>query len=117
MCPNEPQTNPYDIKIKLTRNFGPLSITFSLRRLFSAKMAIFCLFGRIGYREPERFQSKKKKKKKKKKHRWFLFSSSEHIFTTIKTKFKVVIFFALFLTGAYGVYGIFRSPVQGVPVN
>ena len=44
-------------KIKLTHNFGPLSITFNLRCLFSAKMAIFCVFDRIGYREPKQFQS------------------------------------------------------------
>ena len=40
---------PMTLKIKLTHNFGPLSITFSLRCLSSAKMAIFCVFGPIGY--------------------------------------------------------------------
>ena len=49
---------PITFEIKLTHNFGPLSITFSLRRLFSAKMAIFCVFGRIEYQEPKQFQSK-----------------------------------------------------------
>ena len=49
---------PMTVKIKLTHNFGPLSIIFSLRRLFPAKIAIFCVFGRIGYREPKQFQSK-----------------------------------------------------------
>ena len=49
---------PMTFKIKLTHNFGPLIITFSLRRLFSAKMATFCVFGRIEYREPKQFQSK-----------------------------------------------------------
>ena len=49
---------PMTFKIKLTHNFGPHSITFSLRRLFSAKMAIFCVFGCIEYREPKQFQSK-----------------------------------------------------------
>ena len=52
---------PMTFEIKLTHNIGPLNITFSLRRLFSAKMAIFCVFGdfcRMGYREPKQFQSK-----------------------------------------------------------
>ena len=49
---------PMTFKIKLTHNFGPLSITFSLRHLFSAKMALFCVFGRTEYQEPEQFQSK-----------------------------------------------------------
>ena len=40
MGSSEPQTNPYDFKIKLTHNFGPLIITLSLRRLFSAKIAM-----------------------------------------------------------------------------
>ena len=56
--PNEPQTNPMTFKIKLTHNFELLSITFSLRHLFSAKIAIFCVFGSIGCREPKQFQSK-----------------------------------------------------------
>ena len=43
---------PMTYKIKFTHNFGPLNITFSLRRLFSAKMGTFCVFGRIEYREP-----------------------------------------------------------------
>ena len=49
---------PMTFKIKLTDNFGPHTITFSLRRLFSAEMTIFCVFGRIEYREPKQFQSK-----------------------------------------------------------
>ena len=40
-----------------------------------------------------------------------LFSSLEHIFTTIKTKFKISIF--AFLQVPMGVRGIFRPPVQG----
>ena len=32
---------PMTFKIKLTHNFGPLSVTFSLKCLFPAKMAIF----------------------------------------------------------------------------
>ena len=46
---------PMTFTIKFTRNFGPLNITFSLRCLFSAKMAIFCVFDHIGYREPKEF--------------------------------------------------------------
>ena len=42
----------------MTHNFGLLSITFSLKCLFSAKMAICCIIGRIGYRESKRYQSK-----------------------------------------------------------
>ena len=49
---------PLTFKIKLTHNFGPLGIIFSLRLIFLAKMGIFCIFGRIGYREPKQFQSK-----------------------------------------------------------
>ena len=49
---------PMTFQIKLTHTFGPLSITFSLRRLFSAEIAIFCVFGRIEYQEPKQFQSK-----------------------------------------------------------
>ena len=40
-----------------------------------------------------------------------LFSSLEHTFTTIKTKFKILIF--CIFTGPHGVCGIFRPPVQG----
>ena len=40
-----------------------------------------------------------------------LFSSLEHIFTTIITKFKILIF--CISTGPHGVCGIFRPPVQG----
>ena len=40
-----------------------------------------------------------------------LFSSLKHIFTTIKTKFKIFIF--SISAGPYGVCGIFRPPVQG----
>ena len=47
MCPTNLKQTPMIFKIKLTHNFGPLSITFSLRYLFSAKMTIFCVFGRI----------------------------------------------------------------------
>ena len=54
---------PLTFKIKLTHNFGPLSITFSLKCLFSAKMAILCVFGCIEHWEPKQFQSKW--------HRWF----------------------------------------------
>ena len=57
MCSNEPQTNPMTFKIKMIHNFGPLSITFIIRRLFPAKIDIFCVFGRIGYREPKQLQS------------------------------------------------------------
>ena len=44
-----------------------------------------------------------------------LFSSLEHIFTTIKTKFKIFIFFFFFffLHFPMGVCGIFRPAVQG----
>ena len=49
---NLKQQIPMTFRIKLTHNFGPLSTTFSLRCLFSAKIAIFCVFGSIGYREP-----------------------------------------------------------------
>ena len=45
MGSKEAQKTPMTFKIKLNHNFGPLSITFSFRRLFSAKMAIFCVYG------------------------------------------------------------------------
>ena len=57
-CAMNLKRTPMTFKIKLTHNFGPFSITFSLRRLFSAKMTIFCVFCRIGYQEPKYFQSK-----------------------------------------------------------
>ena len=41
-----------------------------------------------------------------------LFSSLEHIFTTIKTNFKIYIFFCISI-GLHGVCGIFRPHVQG----
>ena len=56
--PVDLKRTPMTFKIKLTHNFGPLSIIFSLKCLFPAKIAIFKGFGRIGYREPKQFQSK-----------------------------------------------------------
>ena len=97
-------------KVKLTHNFGPLSITFSLRCLFSAKMAIFCVFGRIGYREPKQFQSKWP--------RWFFLVHWNTFLPQSKQNSKLP-FFA-FLQVLMGVRGIFRPPVRGgggVPVN
>ena len=90
-------------KVKLTHNFGPLSIIFSLRCLFSAKMAIFCVFGRIGYREPKQFQSKWP--------RWFFLVHWNTFLTTIKTKFKISIF--CIFTGPYGGTWNLQTPVQG----
>ena len=85
-------------KIKLAHNFGPLSITFSLRHLFSTKMAIFCVFGRTGYQEPKQFQSKRP--------RWNTFLPQS------KQNSKFSFFFSI-VQVPMGVYGIFRSPVQG----
>ena len=90
-------------KIKLTHNFGPLSITFSLRCSFSAKMAIFFVFGRIGYRELKQFQSRWP--------RWFFLVHWNTFLPQSKQNSKFQ-FFA-FLQVPKGVRGIFRPPVQG----
>ena len=64
--------------IKLTQNFGPLSISFNLRRLFSAKNGhILCIW-------PKNFESKWP--------RWFFLVHWNKVFTTIKAKFKIFIF-------------------------
>ena len=94
---------PMTFKIKLTDNFGPLSITFSHRCLFSAKMTIFCVFDRIEYREPKQFQSKWP--------RWFFLVHWNTSLPQSKQNSKFS-FFA-FLQVPIGVCGIFRPPVQG----
>ena len=94
-------------QIKLTHNFGPLSITFSPKCLFSAKMAIFCVFDRIGYRKPKQFQSNW--------IRWFFLVNWYTFLPQSKQNSKFE-FFA-FLQIPMGVRGIFRPPIQGVPVN
>ena len=94
---------PMTFKIKLTHNFGPLSITFSLRGLFSAKMTIFCAFGHIEYRQPEQFQSKWP--------RWF-FLVHWNTFLPQSEQNSQFSFCAI-LQVPMGVCGIFRPPVQG----
>ena len=94
---------PVTFKIKLTHNFGPLSITFSLKCLFPAKMAILKVFGRIGYREPKQFQSKLP--------RWF-FLVHWNTFLPQSKQNSILSCFA-FLQVPMGVCGIFRPPVQG----
>ena len=92
---------PMTFQIKLTHNFGSFSITLNLIRLFSAKLTMFCVFGRIG---TENLKSSKQND---------LGGSFQlkHTFTTIKTRFKFP-FFA-FLQLPMGVCGIFRPPVGG----
>ena len=94
---------PMTFKIKSTHNFGPLSITFSLRRLFSAKMAILCVFGHREYREPKQFQSKWP--------RYFILVHWNTFLPQSKQNSKFL-FFA-FLRVPMGVCGIFRPPIQG----
>ena len=94
---------PMTFKIKLTHNFGPLSITFSLKCLFPAKMAIFYVFGCIGYREPKQFQSKWP--------RWFFLVHWNTFLPQSKQSSKF--YFFAFLQVPMGVCGIFRAPVQG----
>ena len=93
---------PMTFKIKLTHNFGPLSITFSLKCLFSTEMAI-CVFGHIEYREPKQFQSKWP--------RWF-FLVHWNTFLPQSKQNSEFSYFA-FLQVPMGVCGIFRPPVQG----
>ena len=125
---------PMTFEIKLTHNFGSLSITFSLIRLFSAKMAIFCVFGPIEYREPTQFRSKwplpikfcsvflvprcesvsvahssslstnrVNMSRVIRTHHYYLLLlgdscySLEHIFTIVKTKFKILFIFFKFI--------------------
>ena len=92
---------PMTFRIKLTHNFAPLSITFSLTGLFSAKMAIFWVFGRISYREHKQFQSKWPK--------WFFLVHWNTFLRQSKQNSKLS-FFA-FLQVPMGVQGIFRPPV------
>ena len=94
-------------RIKLTHNSGPLSITFSHRCLFSAKMAIFCVFGRKEYREPKQLQSKLVGVFF---FFFFFFSSLEQIFTTIKTIFKIFIF--CISTGPHGGIWNLQTPCR-----
>ena len=94
---------PMTFKIKMTYNFGPLSITFSLRHPFSAKMTILCVFCRIGYREPKQLQSKWRK--------WFFLVHWNTFLPQSKQNPKFS-FFA-FQQVPMGVCGIFRPPVQG----
>ena len=101
--PVDLKRTPMTFKIKLTHNFGPLSITFSLKCLFPAKMGIFKVFGRIGYREPKQFQSKWP--------RWFFLVHWNTFLPQSKQNSKLS-FFA-FLQVPMGVCGIFRPPVQG----
>ena len=94
---------PMTFKIKLIHNFGPLSITFSLRRPFSAKMARFCVFGRVENREPKQFQSK-----------WPSWFFLVHLNTFLpQSKQNSNFSFFAFLRVPVGVCGIFRPPVQG----
>ena len=97
--PMNPKRTPMTFLIKLTHNFGPLSITFSLRHLFSAKMAIFCVFGRIGYRETKQVQSKWP--------RWFCF----HFYHN-QHKIQNVHFFFHFYRFLWG-YVEFSDPCTG----
>ena len=94
---------PMTFEIKLTHNFGQLGVTFGLRCQFSAKMAIFCVFDRIGYREPKQFQSK-----------WprLFFLVHWNTFLPQSKQNSKFSFFA-FLQVPMGVCGIFRPPVQG----
>ena len=101
--PVDLKRTPMTFKIKLTHNIGPLSITFSLKCLFPAKMAIFKVFGCIGYREPKQFQSKWP--------RWFFLVHWNTFLPESKQNSKLS-FFA-FLQVPMGVCGIFRPPVQG----
>ena len=101
--PVDLKRTPMTFKIKLTHNFGPLSITFSLKCLFPAKMAIFKVFGRIGYGEPKQFLSKWP--------RWFFLVHWNTFLPQSKQNSKLS-FFA-FLQVPMGVCGIFRPPVQG----
>ena len=93
---------PMTFKIELTHNCGPLSITFSLRRLFSA-IAIFCVFGRIGYWEPKQFPSKWP--------RWFFLVHWNTFLPQSKQNSKFS--FLAFLQVPMVVCWIFRLPVQG----
>ena len=90
-------------QINLTHNFGPLSITFNLRRIFSAKMTIFCVFGRIEYQEPKQFQSKWP--------RWFFLVPWNTFLSQSKQNSKFS-FFA-FLQVPMGVCEIFRPLYRG----
>ena len=101
--PGDLKRTPMTFKIKLTHNFGPLSITFSLKCLFPAKVVIFKVFGRIGYRELKQFQSKWP--------RWFFLVHWNTFLPQSKQTSKLS-FFA-FLQVPMGVCGIFRPPVQG----
>ena len=101
--PVDLKRTPMTFKIKLTQNFGPLSITFILKCLFPAKMAIFQVLGRIGYQEPKQFQSKWP--------RWFFLVHWNTFLPHSKQNSKFT-FFA-FLQVPMGVCGIFRPPVQG----
>ena len=98
---------PMIFRIKLTHNSGPLSITFSHRCLISAKMAIFCVFGHIEYREPKQLQSKWP--------RWLFLVHWNKFLPQSKQNSKFS--FLAFLQVPMGVCGIFRPPVGGVPVN
>ena len=87
-------------EIKMTYIFGPLSITFNLRCLFSAKMTLIGVFGRIGYREPKQFQLKWP--------RWFFLVHWNTVLSQSQSKH-----FLSFLQVLMGVCGVFWQPVQG----
>ena len=102
------RTNIMTFKIKLTHNFGPLSITFSLRCLFSAKMAIFYVFDRIGYREPKQFQSNWP--------RWFFLVHWNTFLPQSKQNSKFQ-FFAFLQVPIWGYVESSDPLYRGVPVN
>ena len=98
---------PMTIQIKLTHNFGPLSITFSLRHPFSAEMAIFCVFGHIEYQEPKPFQSKWP--------RWFFLVHWNTFLPQSKQNSKFLFFLHFYMS----LWGYVKSwpPVWGGPRN
>ena len=99
---------PMTFKMKLAHNFGPLSITFILGHLFLAKTAIFCVFGRIGYREPKQFQSKRP--------RWFFLVHLNTFLPQSKQNSKFY-FFLHFYRSLWGYVESSDPLYRGFPVN
>ena len=94
---------PMKFKIKLLHNFDPLASLLASHPYFSVKTAIFCVFGRIEYREPKQFQSKRP--------RWFFLVHWNTFLPQSKQNLKFSFF--VFLQVPMGVCGISRPPVQG----